>query len=190
MRNDVQKLIASVRELAERGNDHERELAQKKLEYLINKYGDQEFISEDEVVDYHTFYYGTSNWLRRKLLVQVICKVLGSSEFTTYYQGHKSRSKIKIKCTKLQSELIQDYYDIYSTELDNELQLTFSAFVQKNRIFPAGPTDDTDYDPEYIQKLRDRMRSMNRIDDELFDKSRRIECNPDNSITDNNSDKS
>lgn len=181
MRNDVQKLITSVRELAERGNDHEKELAQKKLEYLINKYGDQEYISEDEVVDYHTFYYGAGNELRRKLLVQVICKVLGSSEFTTYYQGHKSRSRLKIKCTKIQSELIQDYYDIYSAEFDNELQLTFSAFVQKNRIFPTGPIDNTDYDPEYIQKLRDRMRSMRRVNDELLDKSRRIECNSDNS---------
>lgn len=136
--DDKLELVKKLRALAERGEEHERQSAQKMLDKIIAKYD----IDEEELTDKeeeHEFSY--SGTFERKLLLQVIYKVHDSLEGCyRYTAGKGSRSKFYVKCTKAEAIQISIEFEFYKELWFEEMEFFFSCFVQKHRIF--GTSDD------------------------------------------------
>jgi len=136
MTNGKQALIEKVlkmRKLAEVGVDGERENAARLVEFLMEKYG----ITEAEL-DFleapirHWFRYGKSPMAKR-LMAQVIYAVMGN---VPVYKPKKNM-KLGVDCTKAEAIEISAMYGFYGPIMAKEMRIFYSAFLNKNHIFPS-----------------------------------------------------
>lgn len=85
------------------------------------------------------------------------------------YTG-RSRKKVGIKCTAAQYIEIEADFAFYNEAMKEEMELFYSAFLQKNRLFPppelaAEPTEaekEEWEDMERMWKIHSMMNGMDR----------------------------
>lgn len=138
------ELLQKIKALAERGVAGERESAQELLARLMEQYG----ISEEELetVQRETVWFGFSQETERRLLNQIIYMVTGSSSYGCVgtYTGRK-RKKLGADCTAAERLEIEANYAFFKLAMEEELELFYSAFANKNHLFPKnGSTKDLD----------------------------------------------
>lgn len=128
----VRRRIDKLRALAERGVGGEKETAQRKLDKLLKDNGlTLESLTSEET---HYYLFSYTNEHTRKLLNQVMYKVMGGEQ--RVYRSKGKRMKIGLFCTSSQKVEIELDYEFYRNLFDAEVGNLLTAFIQKQEIFP------------------------------------------------------
>lgn len=150
------ELLQKIKALADRGIDGERENAQAILLRLMEQYG----ISEAEIEEdrRETAWFTYSQETERRLLYQIIYMVTGQTAYGCVgtYTGRK-RKKVGINCTAAERVEIEANYEFFKAAMEAELEVFYSAFASKNRLFPSEdkvkPKSIEDLTPEEREKV-------------------------------------
>lgn len=155
-RDRILERIKAVQALAERGDRGEKESAAAMLERLMKKYG----ITESEIAEdrRELAWFRFKTPLERRLLNQIIYAVTGriaSGCVGTY--TNRTRKKLGIECTAAERLEIELSFEFYNAALEKELDRFYSAFLNKNHIFPEKAIDEIpdtgEIDLEEAQRL-------------------------------------
>ncbi|MEK3759667.1 DUF2786 domain-containing protein [Paenibacillus sp. FSL P4-0338] len=128
--------LKGLKALAERGVAGEKESAQKMLEKLMEKYGINENDIAAETVEMAWFRYHDDSEFR--LLNQILYMVLGDCDY--YNKLGASKRKYKVLgayCTAAEHLEIELNFEFYKRAMQEELKLFYSAFMNKNKLFPS-----------------------------------------------------
>ena len=101
----------------------------------MKKYGITENDIEIEAVDIAWFRY--KEYSEKRLLHQIIYMVMG--ECDTYIQRGSTNRKHKligVYCTAAERLEIEMNFEFFNSAMQVELKTFYSAFMQKNRLFP------------------------------------------------------
>ena len=159
--------LKRIKALAERGVNGEQDNATALLAALMEKHGITEADLEGAEIHVHWIRYKTI--YERKLLFQLSYMHLGSghaSGCVGAYSGRK-RKEVGINCTPAQYIEIAADYQFYREALEEEMDVFYSAFIQKNDLFPppdlAGEHDDpVPVDMDVILKMSAMMEGIER----------------------------
>ena len=156
----------AILEMAKRGTPEEQEIAKTIIDNLDISINDEQII--DAVFKYKNKY-------EKKILMQVWAMVINKTG-VSYFTNPKKKNSIIFEITEVQKIEIELYYSIYRREIKEEIDLTVSAFIQKNNIFPQKSIDnpDTVVSQEDKDKLRRMFERMQTIDKTHVRKQ--IEC--------------
>ena len=157
--------LKGVKALADRGADGERDNAAALLAALMEKHGITEADLEGGEISTHWIRYKTI--YERKLLFQLSYMHLGSGHAfgcVGRYTG-RQRKEVGVKCTPAQYIEIEADYQFYRKALEEELSVFYSAFIQKNELFPppdlAGELEDLgQVDLDVIMKMEAMMEGI------------------------------
>jgi len=151
----IKKLLA----LSENGIDGEKETATKFLNNLLDKHGIKLEDLDDLNICRHAFSYKTK--MEKRLLFQIISSVIGQVD-TYRKQGGKS---IYIDSTYEDFLDIQMKFDVYGRSLNENIEMLYSAFVQKNNIFNPNdkPKEPTEEEMEEYDNSRGFRNSIDRV---------------------------
>lgn len=146
---EKEKILAKLKALAERGVGGEAENAQKALERLMKKYNIDEIDFENEKRIKREFRY--SGTFGEKLLQQIIYMVMGDVD-VYHYTGKSTKVRV-VECTEAEAIEIEAVYNFYKEILEKGLKNYYSAFVQKEMLFPDKTKKhlnipEKEYDPE------------------------------------------
>lgn len=128
--------LGKVKALADRGEGGEKESAERTLAALMKRYGITEEDLEDKKVTIHWIRYKT-DWERR-LLGQLAYMHLGTGHSFGCVGRYtkRPRKEVGIECTPAQYIEIEADFAFYSEAMKEEMELFYSAFLQKNGLFP------------------------------------------------------
>ena len=114
----------------------EKESAERTLAALMKRYGVTEEELEDTRATIHWIRYKT-DWERR-LLGQLAYMHLGTGHSFGCVGRYtkRPRKEVGIECTPAQYIEIEADFAFYSEAMKEEMELFYSAFLQKNRLFP------------------------------------------------------
>lgn len=153
----VARKLRSLKTLADRGMPGEKENARILLERVMKKYGITEQEIDDQAKEYHTISY-TSIW-ERKLAHQIAHMVTGGYE--VYTSSVKNDRNVYVLCTKAEFVEIKSNYEFYKRALKKDMEIFYSAFVQRNELFPEnGEIKDPDDMPPEERERTLRMLMM------------------------------
>lgn len=155
MTEEIRNRLAKIKALADRGVGGEKENAEALLARLLAKYNIQESDLLDDVVESHEFsYYGIKG---RELFNQIVYAVIGEGYTIQKYTYKRNCNTRFVRCTKAQAIEIKEMFEFYRYHLDQGIDLYFSAFIQKEYIFPEGSHSDgelTEEDKKMLQLAR------------------------------------
>jgi hypothetical protein len=169
MENNIDKSLESkLRKLlilSERGIEGEKENASEMLNKLLKKHGLKlSDISDGSVENYWFKYKGK---FQKKLLIQIIVATAGRN--VAVGTNPAQRSAIGAEITKCQMLEVEILFSAYKVALEEELNFSLEAFVNKNNIFAAnnGEEADREYTDEEIQRAKlmsERMMFMKKVE--------------------------
>ena len=127
------------------------------MEWVMKKYGITEQEIDDQTKEYHPISY-TSIW-EKKLAHQIAHMVTGGYE--VYTSSAKNDRNVYVLCTKAEYVEIKSDFDFFKRALKKDMEIFYSAFVQRNELFPVnGETKDPDdLSPEEWERAK-RMLAM------------------------------
>ena len=167
-RERLLKKLECVKALAERGVAGEKAAAEALLASLMSKYGITEAEIEDAEIRTYWIRYKTE--YERKLIFQLAYMHLGSGHSfgcVGKYSG-RSRKEVGVECTPAQYIEIEADFQFYREALAEEMGVFYSAFIQKNELFPppelAGHVESDDPDVVDYDKIAKMKAMMNGID--------------------------
>ena len=150
--------LGKVKALADRGEGGEKESAERTLAALMKRYGITEEDLEDTKATIHWIRYKT-DWERR-LLGQLAYMHLGTGHSFGCVGRYtkRPRKEVGIECTPAQYIEIEADFAFYSEAMKEEMELFYSAFLQKNNLFPppdlaAEPTEAEKEEWEEMERL-------------------------------------
>ena len=147
-REQLLQKVKKIQALAERGDRGEKESAAVLLDRLMKRYGITEAEIAEERRGIAWFRFKTP--LERKLLNQVIYTVTGRVAYSCVGKyTNRPRKMLGIECTAAERLEIEFSFEFYNAALEKELDRFYSAFLNKNRIFPENAIDQIP-DPEEI----------------------------------------
>lgn len=135
--DSLKRRVKSLQTLIDRGNGSEKINAQELLSKILDKYNiTLDEIIKDEEVKYYDWHY--TSWCEEKLLIQVMCKVLGDQEWQLMRTRYR-RQRDGVYCTASQALEIELEYEFHCRMFKEDLRIFLRSYVQKNHLF--GPTD-------------------------------------------------
>ena len=157
--------LKGVKALADHGADGERDNAAALLAVLMEKHSITE--TDLEETEIRTYWIRYKTIYERKLLFQLSYMHLGSGHAfgcVGRYTG-RQRKEVGVKCTPAQYIEIEADYQFYRKALEEELSIFYSAFIQKNDLFPppdlAGKDDNpASVDMDVILKMEAMMEGI------------------------------
>lgn len=164
--------IKGVKKLATRGEPGEKENAEKMLERLMKKYNITEAELSQEELKTVFFPYHTEEECR--LLSQIIYAVTGRSSYgcVSTYTGRK-RKKVGADCTAGERVEIEASFEFYNAALKEEYEFFFTAFVNKNDIFPP-PDKKTERDGQQKEITRAEAFKLSQMMNAMDKRTRRL----------------
>ena len=157
--------LRGVKALAEKGSPGERDNAAALLTALTKKHGITDADLEGAEISIHWIRYKTI--YERKLLFQLSYMHLGSGHASGCVgrSSGRKRKEVGIKCTPAQFIEIEADYQFYRKALEEELDVFYSAFIQKNKLFPPPALCKDDdgvkpVDPDMIMKMETIMEGI------------------------------
>ena len=162
-REQLLRKVKKIQALAERGDRGEKESAAALLERLMKQYGITESELSEDRRERAWFRFKTP--LERKLLNQVIYTVTGRIAYSCVGRyTNRPRKMLGIDCTAAERLEIEISFEFYNAALEKELARFYSAFLNKNHIFPEKAIDDIpdtgEIDLEEAQRLSMMMAGM------------------------------
>lgn len=129
------ELLLKLKELADRGVGGERHNAQKMLNELLVKYEMSESDLSSEDLSFHEIAVPNKHFAG-KILAQVCYSIHGDINPDKGLYNGLRRGRVRIKCTNAEFIEITAKYNFYLTHFENDLKTFYSAFIQRNQIFP------------------------------------------------------
>lgn len=164
-RDRLLERLKGVKALADRGSDGERDNAAALLATLMKKHGITE--ADIEGAEIRTYWIRYKTIYERKLLFQLAYMHLGSGHaFGCVGTYSKRRHKeVGIECTPAQYIEIEADYQFYREALEEEMGIFYSAFIQKNNLFPPPELsrkqgDSEAIDPDVLMKMEAMMEGI------------------------------
>ena len=162
-RERILERIKAVQALAERGDRGEKENAAAMLERLMKQYGITETELAEDRREIAWFRFKTP--LERRLLNQIIYTVTGRVAYSCVGKyTNRTRKKLGIECTSAERLEIEFSFKFYNAAFEKELDRFYSAFLNKNHIFPENVIDEVpdtgEIDLEEAQRLSRMMAGM------------------------------
>ncbi len=156
-----------IKALADKGFGGERLNAERMLKEFMNRHGISESdICEDTKQDH---YFKVPREQDRRLFRQVAYKIIG--EGIKFYSSSNRKEYIILTCTSSQAFDIEMQFDFYKREFKADLDLFFSAFVQKNKLFAeTSETDMSKVTPEELAKMRKSQAMAQGLERKQFNK--------------------
>lgn len=133
--------VKRVQALAERGVDGEKDSAAALLDRLMKQYG----ITEAEIAEEHReiAWFRFKTPLEKRLLGQVIFAITGRAAYGCVGKyTNRTRKNLGLECTAAERLEIEISFEFYKAALEQELERFYTAFVQKNGIFPEKAIDE------------------------------------------------
>ena len=162
-REQLLQKVKKIQALAEQGDRGEKESAAALLERLMKQYGITESELSEDRRERAWFRFKTP--LERKLLNQVIYTVTGRIAYSCVGRyTNRPRKMLGIDCTAAERLEIEISFEFYNAALEKELARFYSAFLNKNHIFPEKAIDEIpdtgEIDLEEAQRLSMMMAGM------------------------------
>ena len=156
MNETIKQRLLKIKALAERGQEHEAQIAKQKLMELADKYG----IDLDTLADVETkeFKYKYAAAWEKKLMFQVSGMIGGDGRYYAYSKGAKAARVIGFDFTLAMAKEFDWIYKHYKAAYKKELDLLFSAFLHKHKIF--GPSSGDEEPPPLTQEEMLALTSM------------------------------
>lgn len=166
MDEKIIKKLKKIKALAEQGIGGEKEAAAQLYQKLLNMLDtppeELNYILQEETSHFFSF----RNSMEESLLSQIAYKVIGRG---TYYL-QKGQKRVRIMCTEMENEEIKMLFSLYKHKLEEDLKIFFSAFVQKQQIFPdetarlyTPPENTNSLDEEKQKKIIKMMNGIDKI---------------------------
>ena len=148
-------LLKKLKALANdnRGNNNERESAEKQLNKLMEKYHITEEDIGIEEVKRRDLYFKTE-W-EQKLISQTLYKLFPGKPL---YQQRNKRNWCFVELTDAEYLEFEMYYQAYKGSFQKEFELFYLAFVSTNDIYPENPPKSDESKPDKFSR-GDRMRA-------------------------------
>lgn len=144
----ILELAKKLHALAERGEKHERENAADKLQRLMDKYNISfDDLDSDKLQEFELLYPG----IDRKFVIQIIANVCGK-KVPLWSDGTK-RKAFLIKCSHSDFLLIQAKIEFFYKVYQEELEIFYHAFLQKNGLTVKSNVD-SELTPEEFNKIK------------------------------------
>lgn len=144
----ILELAKKLHALAERGENHERENAADKLQRLMDKYNISfDDIDSDKLQEFELLYPG----IDKKFVVQIIANVCGK-KVPLWSDGTK-RKAFLIECSHTDFLLIQAKIEFFWKVYQEELEIFYHAFLQKNGLTVKSNVD-SELTPEEFNKIK------------------------------------
>lgn len=163
-KQEIIEKVQKMKVLADRGVGGEKDNAARMVEKMMEEHDITEEDLKDDLVERHWVRYDSKDKYAKKLLAQIIYEVTADDTF--WVRGRKAVAGID--CTAAQAVEIAAKYEFFYNVYLEDLEIFYSAFISKNRIFPetAGEEggDDGEVDYERIKKVRNMMESMDKHD--------------------------
>ncbi len=128
--SDKVKLLQKIKTLVERGVDGEKESAERFLSRLMKKYGITQKDLSDEKTELQWFRYHDD--LQHRLLRQIIYMIMGDID---HYKAGRHKL-VGVYCTPYEHLEIEANYEFFKNAIKQEIEVFYTAFCQKNRLFP------------------------------------------------------
>lgn len=164
MNDKIRDLVNKLKALSESDNPHESKSAEDKLKKILDKYNIDESILDEDELHFYKFYF--HNEYERKLLMQILYKILGDNFIEHIYKKPKQRIVYEIRCTYSQSIEINIQYDFYKELLLEEMNILTNAFIMKHNIYPPKSNREGRHLSE-SEEMRAAMMSMTLSDKSL-----------------------
>jgi hypothetical protein len=147
------ELAKKLKALAEQGIGGEKTNANEMLMAYMEKHGlSLDELENDQINEYDFEIDGHDDI---QLFAQIAYSICGKD--SNCYARNGIEGRVFSKMTYFQKVEIEMKYDFYSKLFKDELEIFYSAFIQKNRIFPEGNVTD-------VNDLTDEERAkVNRI---------------------------
>jgi len=134
-KEQMSEKMKGLKALAERGVAGEKEAAQKMLEKLMQKYDISEVDIGKETVELAWFRYRDE--LESNLINQIIYMVIGDCDmYSKRGKGNRKYKLVGAYCTAAERLEIELNFDFFNRAMQEELKFFYSAFLQKNKLFP------------------------------------------------------
>ena len=149
------ELLEKLKALSERGVGGERENAQALLTRLMNEHGlTEEDLDEDIVKEFDIVPPKIINGVR--LLSQVVYSVVYDVKENNkgLYSWKGKKKAYFVRCTSEEFLEIQAKLGFYLYHYENELEIFYSAFIQRNELFPKDSFDSSPLTEKDIQALK------------------------------------
>lgn len=161
-RERLLKKMEALKALADRGVNGEKVNAEERLRYLMQKHGISEEDLEDAGVRMYWIAFKTEH--ERRLLHQLAYMRLGRGHAfgCVGKYTNRARKKVGVECTPAKYIEIEADFEFYRVAMAEEMDIFYSAFIQKNDLFPPPElADDTlasdDEDIERWEKVKAMM---------------------------------
>jgi len=165
-RERLMEKIASLKALSERGVGGEKLNAEERLRCLMQKHG----ISEEELEDagVRIYWIAFKTDFERLLLHQLAYMHLGSGHSfgCVGMYTNRARKKVGVECTPAQYIEIEADFALYRVAMAEEMEIFYSAFIQKNLLFPppelvkASDSNDDKISMEKLAKMQAMMKGI------------------------------
>lgn len=151
-RKKVIEQLKKLRNMIERGaTEHERDTAQRIYDALCRNHD----VTPDELFDTKSVKFFTfKGEHERRLLSQIIAAVTNSTDFSVWRQGRK-RTVHGFELTETEYVKAELLFRVYGGDLRKEMDRTYRAFLETNKIFPATARESCDdLTPEEYEELK------------------------------------
>ena len=141
--NSKEEMLKKLLALSKQGVGGEKVNAEALLNKLLKKHGlTIEDIDDVEEVKQWDVHFNTD--FERKLIYQVMYMLFPDESVYhyTYKRIKHNRENLIIKLTNAQYIEFDYAFTIYKNALNKELELFYSAFIQKNHIYPVKQRND------------------------------------------------
>lgn len=147
------ELAKKLKNLSEKGVDGEAVNAYEALTKLLKKHGITLEELEGDKVSRVWFKYHK----HRRLFIQIAGMVMDG--VPSIWERKDKRYQYAIDCTVAQEIEIREAFSFYAARYEQDLELFYSAFVQRNNIFPAsgGVQMIGEMSPEEQERMRQMM---------------------------------
>lgn len=165
--NKIITLAKKLHELAKRGVDGEKQNALDMLEKMMHKHGITWDMLDENKRKERVFKMRQE---QKKFFIQVVGSVCGAGVSIYSYNANKRRiiKRYMVELTDMEFIEVQAKFDFYWTKYNEDMELFYSAFIQKNKLYPKPSEDDSDkYNTPLTLEEKQRIFKMLQMMDGL-----------------------
>jgi hypothetical protein len=155
----IKSLIKKVKELADRGDDNERDVAKMKLAELMNKYNLKKFEPKIKKRSFKLANYEDC----KDIMVHCIIDTNSKSEI----EGSLQKKELYVKLTDEEYVDVCEKFNHYYPEYYKQKQLLLKAFILKNEIGIVQSENDEQEDTE----IEDLVSVLNFVKEKRYSKN-------------------
>jgi hypothetical protein len=153
----LREKILKVQALAERGDDGEKVAAARMLDRLLSINGlTLDDLQEQVEMGLVAFSYRTK--YEKRLLLQIKGAVTGRWG-GTYYQ-YRGKRIIEFELSEEEASRIREMFDLYAAAFKDEVEILFSAFVQKHDLGRPANGEEGQLDLAVLRRLLSMMQTL------------------------------